>query len=180
MQVYVPQEDSFLLEEEIKKEDLNGKKCLDLGIGSGIQAKAMFFSNAQKVFCVDINPKALLFVQKKLVNFYGKFVLIESDLFSSLGKEKFDFIAFNPPYLPSKEIKWKDLDGGKKGREIIDKFLLQFNKHLNANAIVLLLISSLNNDKEIISFLEKKGFVVEVVASKKLFFEELFVLRIKS
>jgi release factor glutamine methyltransferase len=178
MQVYVPQEDSFLLEEEIKKEDLSGKKCLDLGTGSGILAKAMFFSNAKKVFCVDINPNALLQVQKNLFDYRGKFVLIESNLFSSLQGEKFDFIVFNPPYLPSNEIKWNDLDGGKKGREIIDKFLTLFVGHLNPNAIVLLLISSLNNEKEIISILEEKNFVVDIVASKKLFFEELFVLRI--
>ncbi len=178
MQVYEPQEDSFLLKEEIKKINLFGKKCLDLGTGSGIQAKAMLDSNAQKVFCVDINPKALFQVQKKLFNYNGKFVLIESDLFSSLGNEKFDFVVFNPPYLPSGEIKWVDLDGGKKGRKIIDKFLTQFVGHLNPNAIILLLISSLNNKNDIISILEKKGFFVNIVASKKLFFEELFVLKI--
>jgi release factor glutamine methyltransferase len=178
MQVYTPQEDSFLLEEEIKKEDLSGKKCLDLGTGSGIQAKAMFFSNAKKVFCVDINANALLQAQKELSDFFGRFVLIESNLFSGLGQEKFDFIAFNPPYLPSKDIKWKDLDGGKKGRKIIDEFLTQFVGHLNPNAVILLLISSFNNKKEVIDLIIEKGFGVEVVASKKMFFEELFVLRI--
>ncbi|MDD4250879.1 MAG: methyltransferase [Candidatus ainarchaeum sp.] len=178
MQVYAPQEDSFLLEEEIKKENLSEKKCLDLGTGSGIQAKAMFFSNAKKVFCVDVNYKALLLTQKNLLEYKDKFVLIESDLFSSLKGEKFDFIAFNPPYLPSDEIKWKDLDGGKKGRVVINKFLEQLSDHVNPNFVVLLLVSSLNNEEEIISFLEEKKYCVEIVSSKKLFFEELFVLRI--
>lgn len=178
MQVYCPQEDSFLLEEEIKKENLSGKKCLDMGTGSGIQARAMFFSDAKKVFCVDINPKALLVTQNKLKEFSGKFVLIESNLFSSLSGEKFDFVSFNPPYLPSKDIKWKDLDGGKNGRQIIDEFLTQFEKYLSEKAVVLLLVSSLNNKNEIIEKLISNKFNVEIVSSKKLFFEELFVLRI--
>ncbi len=179
--VYEPCEDSFLLEDAIKKEDLDGKKCLDLGTGSGIQAKAMLEQGAKKVYCVDIDPKALLTVQKKLSEkeeYYGRFVLIESDLFSSLGEEKFDFIAFNPPYLPSKEMKWKDLDGGKKGREIIQKFLTQIVGHLSSNGSALLLFSSFNNKNWVFDFVKNLGLSCELVDSKKLFFEELFVVKI--
>ncbi len=178
MKVYAPQEDSFLLEEIILRENLKNKVCLDIGCGSGIQTKAMLVAGAQKVFAVDINPSALLATQKIAVAQKERVRLIESDLFSSLKKELFDFIVFNPPYLPSEEIKWRDLDGGKKGREIIDKFIQQFPAHLAAKGKAFLLISSLNNKEEIISLLKEKGFFVEVVTQKKLFFEELFVLSI--
>ena len=178
MQVYEPKEDSFLLRESIMKENLVGKKCLDLGCGSGLQGIAMHKVGSKNIFCVDINYKALLSTQKNMLDIKNFIKFIESDLFSSLKGEIFDFIAFNPPYVPSDEIKWKDLDGGKNGSEIIDKFLSQFLGHLSSNGVCLLLISSLNNKEKIISKLKKMGLFVEIVASKKLFFEELFVLRI--
>lgn len=178
MQVYEPEEDSFLLENEILNENLKNKKCLDLGTGSGIQASAMYKAGSREIVCADINYKALLKSQKRNSEIKQCLRFIESDLFSSLKDEKFDFIAFNPPYVPSEEIKWKDLDGGKKGREIIDKFLTQLLGHLSSTGVCLLLISSLNNEKEIIDFIKSQNLFVNIVSSKKLFFETLFVLRI--
>ena len=65
----------------------------------------------------------------------------QSNLFKNLD-EKFDTIIFNPPYLPS-DPKLKDLtlDGGKKGYELIQKFLKQAKKHLEKKGIILLLFS---------------------------------------
>jgi release factor glutamine methyltransferase len=100
----------------------------------------------------------------------------KSNLFSNL-KVKFDFVAFNPPYVPSEGIKWIDLDGGKNGVKVIQKFLAQIKSHLTPKGFVLLLVSSLNNPKEIIKELYLKGFKVKVAGKKKLFFEELLVLR---
>ena len=180
MEVYVPQEDSFLLEKAILKEDLKEKNCLDLGTGNGIQTKAMFKSGAKKVTAVDINPDAIKKArennkQEKEITFF------EGDLFRFIHNnpsERFDFVAFNPPYVPSDEIKWKDLDGGKKGREIIDVFLSEFEKILGPKGIVLLLVSSLNKPEEIISLLSKKSFKAKIIEKQKLFFEELLVLKI--
>ena len=61
----------------------------------------------------------------------------QSNLFKNLD-EKFDTIIFNPPYLPS-DPKLKDLtlDGGKKGYELIQKFLKQAKKYLEKNGIIL-------------------------------------------
>ena len=184
-QVYSPAEDSWLLEECILKADLQGKKCLDLGTGSGILAEALLRAGAENIFAVDVNPAALAAAKIRIgalkrtqnIGHFGKVKFVQSDLFSSLVREKFDFIVFNPPYLPSDEIKWIDLDGGKKGREVIEKFLAQFPNHLNKKAVVLLLLSSLNEPKEILARLKRQGFSVGVAARKKLFFEELLVLR---
>ena len=52
---------------------------------------------------------------------------MHSDLFSNI-KGKFNTIIFNPPYLPEDEFKDKSLDGGKKGYEIIEKFLNKVSK----------------------------------------------------
>ena len=176
--MYEPAEDSFLLQGAILAEKLRGKKCLDMGTGSGLQARAMYDAGARDIFCVDINYKALLKSQQKNVDIKQHLHFIESNLFDKLRDQKFDFIAFNPPYVPSDKVKWKDLDGGKDGRVTIDLFLSQFVGHLAGKGIVLLLVSSLNKEKEIISKMKMQGLFCEIVASKKLFFEELFVLRI--
>jgi len=191
-EVYLPAEDSWLLEECILKENLIGKKCLDLGTGSGIQGIAMLKRGAKEVVFSDINSVALkeskknilkyiLEQKKKGTQFTGQSMPLvkikKSNLFSSLKKEKFDFIAFNPPYVPSDEIKWVDLDGGENGRETIDKFLESFSTHLNKKGVLLLLVSSLNKPNEIKSKLKKLGFSVKIVGGKKLFFEELLIIR---
>ncbi|MFA6419483.1 MAG: HemK2/MTQ2 family protein methyltransferase [archaeon] len=183
-EVYSPSEDSWLLEECILKENLVGKKCLDLGTGLGIQSIAMLKSGASAVLAVDINPLAIKESKKRVLEYLKKnkkvpnqvWKIKKSNLFSNI-KEKFDFIAFNPPYVPSDEIKWVDLDGGEKGRIVIDKFVAGVALHLNKKGILLLLVSSLNKPKEIEHLLKEKGFVTKVVGKKKLFFEELIVLR---
>lgn len=194
-EIYAPREDSFLLMNAIKIEDLSNKKCLDLGSGSGIQAKAMFDAGSNEVVSSDINPKVIdsLKMQKlekagvcfskcERPNFYSyperKWKKVISDLFSNLVDEKFDFIAFNPPYVPTNEIKWVDLDGGKNGSQTIKRFIEEFPEHLEREGVVLLLISSLNKPDEIKSLLISKGFEVRVISEQKLFFEILYVLRI--
>lgn len=185
-EVYVPSDDSFLLEREIRKRNLVGKVCLDLGTGSGVQGIAMLKSGASFVVCADINKNALVESKKNVLkylketkNFDVVVRFVETDLFSNLKGVKFDFIVFNPPYVPSEKIKWVDLDGGKEGSETINKFITQFVGHLSSSSEILLLISSLNNPKKLINIFEKKGFFVDVVSKEKLFFEELFVLSIK-
>ena len=56
--IYNPREDSFLLEKEVKKY-AKGKSFLDIGSGSGIQAKAAKEAGARFIFCTDINNESL-------------------------------------------------------------------------------------------------------------------------
>jgi len=189
-EVYRPAEDSWLLEQCIVKESLKGKKCLDIGCGCGIQSVAMLKSGAKEVVSVDVNETALT-VTKVAVESYIKgleenmtqivghslfYSIIESNLFSNI-EGKFDFIAFNPPYVPSDEIKWSDLDGGENGREVIDAFVETVDSHLTENGVIMLLLSSLNNIDDVSKTLSKKGYDVKNRGNKKLFFEELVVLR---
>lgn len=90
--IYPPREDSFLLEREVKKY-AKGKSFLDIGTGSGIQAKAAKQAGAKSVLAADINPESLKHLKVQGIN------VVKSNLFSNI-KRKFDLIAFNPPYLP--------------------------------------------------------------------------------
>ncbi|MEI7961448.1 MAG: HemK2/MTQ2 family protein methyltransferase [archaeon] len=186
--VYSPAEDSWLLGDYLKKENLSEKKCLDLGCGSGILAIAMLKAGAKEVLSIDVNESALKETNINIDKFFdeysknkslivGHFVgAKKSDLFSAVN-DKFDFISFNPPYVPSDEIKWRDLDGGKNGRIVIDRFISEVKNHLNPNGIVILLISSLNDVNSVVSKFKNLGFSVSIESKKKLFFEELIILR---
>lgn len=198
MEVYSPSDDSFLLVECIKKEKLTGKTCLDMGCGSGVESEAMLLSGAKNVLAVDINLNAVKATKKRIKTqlsgqsklkvcgshkasaLHGHFLKLfkckKSNLFSNV-KEKFDIIAFNPPYVPSDSIKWVDLDGGKNGREVIDVFIPQARKHLNKKGVLLLLITSLNKPTSVKKLLKENGFSVKIVGRKKLFFECLLVLK---
>lgn len=173
--IYQPAEDSFLLEEEVKKRAL-GKRVLDVGTGSGIQARAAFEAGAREVLAVDIDPNTI----ENLKN--EKFESRESDLLSKVYG-RFDLIVFNPPYLPEDEREDSEsalaTSGGKKGDEIIVRFLREVGEHLEDNGEILLVVSSLTPLSRIERVLCEKGFVWKVVATKKVFMETLWVWEIR-
>lgn len=169
--MYKPREDSFLLEKYVKK--LAKGKVLDIGTGSGIQAEAAFKTKKVKdVLAVDIDK----YVVKKLK--IKKFKVIYSDLFSKV-KGEYDTIIFNPPYLPdSKHDNDKSLGGGKKGYELLVRFLNEVNNYLTKDGIVLIVFSSITNRKIIDNTISENLFDYELMEKQKLFFEKLYVYKI--
>ncbi len=162
--VYDIREDTLLLCKSLLEE--KGRNALVLCCGAGLEGLILTRKNFQTT-CIDINPIAVEnakhnFEKNKLK---GEFLI--SNLFEKI-QGKFDVIVCNPPYVPSDEIKHLDLDGGKNGREIIDKILSKYSEYLKENGRMYLLVSSLNNIN--------KG---KIVAKQKLDFEELQVLCFK-
>ena len=172
--IYLPAEDSYLIEKEVRRYS-KSKSVLDIGSGSGILAKAAQESGAKSVLAVDINSEAVSYIKQKGIK------TIRSDLFSKV-KEKFDLIAFNPPYLPEDKREDKEsalaTTGGKAGDEIILRFLKKVKNHLNKAGIVLLLLSSLTPRTRILKELKKQELVFDVIASQKIFMEKLEVWKI--
>jgi release factor glutamine methyltransferase len=185
MEIYEPEEDSFLLKEQVEK-FVRGR-VLDMGTGSGIQALAAIEKKeVREVIAVDINEDALkklkdLKKEKSLV----KLNVHKSDLFQSV-KGKFDTIIFNPPYLPNDESDHDAaLDGGKIGDELLSRFLGDAKNHLDKKGFILLLFSNLTSGKPdegaaaVLELIGKKGYSYEFLSKKSLaFFEELYVYRL--
>jgi release factor glutamine methyltransferase len=180
MEIYEPAEDSYLLSDTLKislKNKQKTSKILDMGSGSGIQAQTCRELGFQNILTADINPEAVKLLKSK------NFDAIETNLFSNL-KDKFDIIIFNPPYLPEDIQEPKDsrliTTAGKKGYEIILKFLKQAKIHLNKNSVIFIVISNLSNPEELKLKLKKENLNYEIkeLASKKLFFETLYVWEI--
>jgi len=179
MSVYEPAEDSYLLKKCLKKY-LVGKskdiKILDMGSGSGIQAESCIELGFKNILTVDVNLEVVERLKAK------GFESLESNLFDNVSSGKFDLIIFNPPYLPFDEREPKDSQvmttGGKKGNEIILRFLRGAQEYVADRGRILLLFSSLSRVDVIRGEVEKLGYRFKEVGKEKLFFEELFVWEI--
>ncbi|MBT4334255.1 methyltransferase [archaeon] len=171
--IYEPAEDSYLLQEQVKIFVKTNMAVLDVGTGSGIQAVTAKKQGAN-VLAVDINPKCVEFTREQGVE------AITSDLFSNV-KEKFDIIIFNPPYLPEEPLEPKDsalsTTGGKKGNEVLARFLAEAKDYLKEDGKVLIVFSSLTPDVD--QLIEECGFTFEKISEQKIDFETLYVYLIE-
>ncbi|UZE93961.1 MAG: methyltransferase [Candidatus Pacearchaeota archaeon] len=171
--MYEPREDSFLLLKHIKNYINKNDIVLDIGTGSGILAKESS-KYAREVIACDINKELIKKLKRNNKN--PKIKFIYSDLFSNI-KGKFNLILFNPPYLPSKKIKYKEIDGGKSGTEIINRFLREAKNYLEKNGKILLLCSSLNKNVE--QLFKKYQYNFKKIDEEKFFFEKLYLYELK-
>lgn len=173
--VYYPEEDSLLLAEAIERLDIRKKKCLDMGCGSGFLSIIMA-KKGGAVTASDINRTASETAKANAEKNRCSIDAIVSSLFDSIAG-KYDVIVFNPPYLPVDD-KYTDrsYDGGRTGRKVIGRFLECAKIHLNGGGKILLLISSLTGENEVLKLAEKNGFKAMAEARKKIEWEELIVL----
>jgi len=177
-EIYQPAEDSYLMQEVLKKEipklikqnpDL---KFLEIGSGSGIQIQTLINLGIKKqnIFAVDINKKSVEHCRKLGFN------CVQSDLFEKV-QEKYNIVIFNPPYLSEDKNEPKDSQlsttGGKKGSEIINKFLKQAKNHLKENAKIFLITSSLTKS------IKWGKWKRTLLGKRKLFFEEIYCWGLK-
>jgi len=174
--VYQPAEDSYLLTDILKKElpGLINKnpdlRFLEIGAGSGIHLSTAEKTGVKKenIFSSDIDKNSV-----NHCNLLG-YNCIKSDLFENITG-KYNLIIFNPPYLPEESKEPIDskmaTTGGKKGDEIILKFLEQAKNHLENNGKTFLLASSLTPK---IDF-EKLGYKSKELGCERLFYEQLCV-----
>jgi len=180
--VYEPAEDSFLFAENLVV--AGGERVLDLGTGSGILG-IIAAEKACEVVAVDMNPFAVRCAKANAVvnDARSKMVFIVGDLFKPFDENvRFDLILFNAPYLPIVNDTDKSLsaiawNGGRTGRDLIDRFIGEVFGYLNLNGRVLLMQSNLAGLDASVTRFASFGMCVWVLAQCRLpFFETLFLL----
>ena len=173
--VYYPQEDSLLLAKALDGIDVKGKRALEVGCGSGLLSIIMAKSGAD-VTAVDINEEAVETAKINASDNEADINCFVSDLFSNVSGV-FDMIIFNPPYLP---VEPGENDptyaGGTTGRDTIEMFIAGVKEHLKLDGTVLLLISSLTGEEEVVKLFEKEGMATRSIAREKIPWEELIVI----
>jgi release factor glutamine methyltransferase len=176
-QIYFPAEDTHLLIRaalaEVKESDL----VLEVGSGSGAVVEAVTTITSRTV-ATEINPHAAAYTATRGIS------VIRGNLLDPICSE-FDLILFNAPYLPTCSEEriddWLEfaLDGGKTGREVIERFLPAAVNRLATFGRILLLVSSITGISEILALCKEyqmRGIVVDSERMKDG--ETLFVLRI--
>jgi len=169
--IYEPEEDSYLfvdfINDYFSKENNSSRSVLDMGCGSCILSDSLRDLGFKDILCVDINPDCVKLAKQK------GFDAIQSNLFKNVNK-RFDYILFNPPYLPFDEREDEEskiiTTGGYLGDELIISFLKEVKRYLKEKGRVFLLVSDLTPMKEI------EIYNYKIVAEKKIFFEKLVIL----
>lgn len=171
--VYQPSDDTFLLIDAIKNINVKNKRILEIGCGTGVISLYLAYKGAI-VDAVDIDDKALenTIFNAKLNNL--RIRVYRSDLFKSV-KDTYDIIIFNSPYLEdNKVIDDKSIFGGT---EIIMEFISKSIRYLNKDGEVYFTINDKNDYGLILLTAINVGLRLSVISRKKLFFEELYVVK---
>ncbi len=183
--MYEPAEDSYLLQESVRRHALG--RVLDMGTGSGIQAlTAVENPNVKEVVAIDLDKEAIQMLREKTSKQrIRKIKVLQSNLFENV-EGQFSTIFFNPPYLPQdqkvdgQEIEDKAIYGGKKGWEVSERFFADASRYLFPDGKIIFLFSSLTDRKKIDEIIVDNLFSFREISRKKLpFFEELFVYLIE-
>lgn len=182
-QVYKPSDDTYLILDNLKVRE--NDYILEIGVGCGI-ISIFAASKGAHVISTDISSHAIKCAihNSKLNNMKNRIDFIRCDLFTPIKKRPpFDLIIFNPPYLPADrepdDMLKRAWTGGKKGNEVILKFLNKLNEIADRKTRILLIISSLSGEKEIYQSIRKNFFDYKVIKKQKFSFEEITLLELK-
>lgn len=180
--VYEPSDDTELLAKAVMKNIKLPLKVLEVGTGSGAIAILLARLGCD-VTATDINPKAIELAKRNAEQNNVNVRFIIGDLFAGLN-ETFDIVVFNPPYLPEDDYDFlldhydrMSLVGGRKGNEILMRFIKDLPKYLKPGGNAYIVVSSLSRPEEVFKALRKHGFECEIVEARSFFFEKIMVIR---
>ncbi len=163
---YSPAEDTLFFANHIQNE--KGKSALDIGTGSGYLANVLL-PNFEVVVATDISFDAI----KKAYNLIQNCICCNS---ADPLTMKFDLVICNMPYLPSEKIIDSTVDGLGEGLIVTLQIIKSAKNVIKKGGRMIYLTSSLANHKKLLEGIEHLGFYTKIIATKKMFFEELILV----
>ena len=180
--VLIPRPDTEILVEETIKiaQRMKAPKILDLCTGSGAIAISIAknVSNAE-IYAVDISEKALKVARKNAerLEVVKKVKFIKSNLFNEIGKNKFDIIVTNPPYIKKEDIQYLSdevqnepllaLDGGLDGLDFYRKILNQAIDYMKFDGYICMEIGY-NQKEEVLELIKQNNQYTDTYSKKDL------------
>jgi release factor glutamine methyltransferase len=165
-ETYLSSDDSAALRGVLRR--YSGESCLEIGAGNGGGLEVLSGGFARTVGTDLLRPSALALTG-------GSVDFCLADAASCFRGESFDLVAFNPPYLPSDEIRDVTVDGGKDGEAVTIRFLEDAIRVLKPKGRIVFLLSGDNPLAPIDATCRAKGFSMKLLETRRLFYEALSV-----
>ena len=145
-----------------------GESALDIGTGSGYLANILL-PNFEVVVATDISFDAT----KKAHHLIPNCICCN---YADPLATKFDLVICNMPYLPSEEIADPTVDGLGEGLVVPLQIIKSAKNVIKKEGKMIYLTSSLANHKKLLEETKSLGFNAKIIATKKMFFEELILV----
>ncbi|WP_225804882.1 HemK2/MTQ2 family protein methyltransferase [Streptomyces sp. NK15101] len=167
--VYAPQADTGLLVAQVRREELRpGLRSLDLCTGTGVVAVAAALRGARAT-AVDISRTAIATSRLNALLHGCRIRALRGDLDGPVGRERFDLVTVNPPYVPSEDARppargaRRSWDAGSDGRLLLDRVCARAPRLLTPSGVLLLVQSSLSGVAATLDALGRGGLRARVV-----------------
>jgi len=124
---------------------------LEVGVGSGVLSIILLQQKkVDRVIGTDVNPYAIACATDNVrrFGFHENVHLEQADLFppgndGDPDRNKFDIVLFNPPWIPGDAATWLDRSVYDPEQNLLRRFLLQAQHHVNEAGYIYLLLSNL-------------------------------------
>lgn len=156
----------------LKKQDLAGRKFLELGCGSGLIS---VFAAKQRALVVasDISKTAVENTQLNARKNEVDLNAFQSDLFQAHQKQIYDWIVINPPYYakrPQTEAEYAWYCG--ENFEYFQALFRELPGYSNTESQIIMILTKGCDLEAIRSISRKNGFVFDLIAEKNVLFDE--------
>jgi release factor glutamine methyltransferase len=168
----------------VEKLNVAGKTFCEPCAGSGL-ISFIALQNGAIVTCFDINTNAIKGIKlnlqrnSKLLK-SQKITAVESNLFSNIPKQQFDFIVLNPPYFFSdySSIEQAAWNAGENGAFFIT-FFSQLKDYTNKNSEIYMVLADNCDINRISNIARDKQWNLLLIEQKQILWETNYIYRIQ-
>lgn len=168
--MYRAQHDTWLLARTLVTEKaLPGSRVLDLCTGSGALAVVAALRGAAQVTAVDISPLAVLTARMNAAARRIPVRVVRGDL--GAHGAGYHFVVANPPYVPAAGVpgaRRRAWAAGPDGRSVLDRICVATPGLLGPGGVLLLVQSTLADERRTLARLAGSGLAATVVARRRL------------
>ena len=178
--VFAPSESSLMVWRYLFRERVGeGKRCLDVGCGTGLQAVQLALNGASHVHAIDVEPAA---VENTKVNAFRNGVAERVsaavvDLYPWVPEERYEVIVaslYQTPVDPLQQLTGhRPLDYW--GRNQLDHLIEKLPKALRLGGAAFLMQLSILSQRRTVELLARHGLTAEVVDFSPLFMSQHFL-----
>lgn len=165
---------------ELLKLNLQQKKVLEVGCGSGL-ISILAARKGALVTSIDINPAAVRATADNAAINGISLQAYESDLFSNVIGQTFDILVINPPYFkknPSTPAAAAWYAG--ESYQYFEKLFAGIGRHIKSDSLVLMVASEDVDTDLIRQIADKNNFTLSLHSQAVIMLERNFIFSIKN